>query len=579
MAEPRRALECWDLPMAVAEPGVTLRGSDACRPGVRSLRCSILQQHWRRLAHFGWSLALGLLCLCSLSAPCLLGRPAGPPGRLAGTALGGPCAAAACADGALGRLRRPSWVGVLDGGRWTLSARRAPVNDDGAGASTGSPGRGARLGRRGSGRDSRWEQFTAADLKVAMNHAGLQGHASFSRSELIALCLSFGVTPIEIRSLLSKGAKGSQGRASKWVENAHGSDWDDPYWDEKRPGGGTKRKNPDLEKKAQREGREAEAANRAGGGGGGAAGGGQKRTQEAPDSLKKMAIGDLKQVFASIGLGGAVEEWTKDQLVKSLKDMGMNVQQARSMTGKTPNQPQQAQKNQQQKSQPQGAPPSNGQQKKGKQKKTKRWGEGNEDYRYETLYGGDPDDDDYGWEEVYEMDDEFRFVDDEEGSVGWGDDWRSPNGKRNNKKKNRNNRRGNAWDGSMEDWLQQYSDAQQRAYQEYAQSQEFFNDDWGPPPPEPQRQPWPQQGGGSPYQAQMSPEVAMAKALRDGWQEGQLSRTQASQLLGTATYPTSDDVTRARKQLVLKYHPDRNPDDNNAATAFRLVMAASKVLG
>lgn len=81
-----------------------------------------------------------------------------------------------------------------------------------------------------------------------------------------------------------------------------------------------------------------------------------------------------------------------------------------------------------------------------------------------------------------------------------------------------------------------------------------------------------------PRQPSLRPEEAMAKAMRERWDEARLSRAQASLLLGTPTGATAEEVGRARKQLVLQYHPDRNPDNPNADLQLRLVMAAYKIM-
>lgn len=75
-----------------------------------------------------------------------------------------------------------------------------------------------------------------------------------------------------------------------------------------------------------------------------------------------------------------------------------------------------------------------------------------------------------------------------------------------------------------------------------------------------------------------NPEQAMARALRERWQGEKLSVSQAQQLLGVTNTRDASQVRTARKQLVLKWHPDRNPDNPDASKALALVMAACSKL-
>lgn len=71
------------------------------------------------------------------------------------------------------------------------------------------------------------------------------------------------------------------------------------------------------------------------------------------------------------------------------------------------------------------------------------------------------------------------------------------------------------------------------------------------------------------------PEMVMARAIREGWVAEDLSRSQAVGLLGTPQTPTSQEVRDARKRLVLRWHPDKNPADPVvAAKALQLALAA-----
>jgi len=73
----------------------------------------------------------------------------------------------------------------------------------------------------------------------------------------------------------------------------------------------------------------------------------------------------------------------------------------------------------------------------------------------------------------------------------------------------------------------------------------------------------------------VTPEEAMTKAIREGWKAEGLSRIQACMLLGLSGQPSAVEVSKVRRQMALRWHPDKNPDNANANTAFQLVMAAA----
>lgn len=92
---------------------------------------------------------------------------------------------------------------------------------------------------------------------------------------------------------------------------------------------------------------------------------------------------------------------------------------------------------------------------------------------------------------------------------------------------------------------------------------------------------WPACGArGGAADLSCSPEEAMALALREDWNSERLSREQACLVLGLPFWPapTEEAVRVARKALVLKWHPDRHPEEARALEALRLVVAASKVV-
>ncbi|MBM4263229.1 MAG: hypothetical protein FJ145_17585 [Deltaproteobacteria bacterium] len=49
-------------------------------------------------------------------------------------------------------------------------------------------------------------------------------------------------------------------------------------------------------------------------------------------------------------------------------------------------------------------------------------------------------------------------------------------------------------------------------------------------------------------------------------------------LLGVKRRASADDIKRAYRKLVFQYHPDRNPDDDDAAEKLKQIMEAYDVL-
>jgi len=49
-------------------------------------------------------------------------------------------------------------------------------------------------------------------------------------------------------------------------------------------------------------------------------------------------------------------------------------------------------------------------------------------------------------------------------------------------------------------------------------------------------------------------------------------------VLGVDKGAENNDIKRAYRKLAMKYHPDRNPDDEKAAESFREVTEAYEVL-
>ncbi|MDQ6988819.1 MAG: molecular chaperone DnaJ [Mariprofundaceae bacterium] len=57
-----------------------------------------------------------------------------------------------------------------------------------------------------------------------------------------------------------------------------------------------------------------------------------------------------------------------------------------------------------------------------------------------------------------------------------------------------------------------------------------------------------------------------------------MSQRDYYEVLGVAKGADNNDIKRAYRKLAMKYHPDRNPDDESAAESFREVTAAYEVL-
>ncbi|CAE7316045.1 DNAJB8 [Symbiodinium sp. KB8] len=81
-----------------------------------------------------------------------------------------------------------------------------------------------------------------------------------------------------------------------------------------------------------------------------------------------------------------------------------------------------------------------------------------------------------------------------------------------------------------------------------------------------------------PKSPKVTPEEAMSRALREGWKAEGMSRTQACMLLGLSGQPMPTEVQKVRRQMALRWHPDKNPDNAEAHMAFQLVMAAAEKL-
>ncbi|CAK0896978.1 unnamed protein product, partial [Prorocentrum cordatum] len=74
------------------------------------------------------------------------------------------------------------------------------------------------------------------------------------------------------------------------------------------------------------------------------------------------------------------------------------------------------------------------------------------------------------------------------------------------------------------------------------------------------------------------PERVMEQALAEGWAPGALTRPQACLLLGLLPWSSPEDVSAAKRRIVAKVHPDRNPGKPGAEQALRLALAAADLL-
>lgn len=79
-----------------------------------------------------------------------------------------------------------------------------------------------------------------------------------------------------------------------------------------------------------------------------------------------------------------------------------------------------------------------------------------------------------------------------------------------------------------------------------------------------------------PKQPKLTPEETMNQALKEGWKSDSLSHMQALLLLGLSGRPSRQEVSKVRRQMALRWHPDKNPENANANVAFQLVMAADR---
>lgn len=98
---------------------------------------------------------------------------------------------------------------------------------------------------------------------------------------------------------------------------------------------------------------------------------------------------------------------------------------------------------------------------------------------------------------------------------------------------------------------------------------------WQAPPPQrpPQRPP-----AQRPPPKPVDPANAMAQAVRERWSPQHLSRVQAAMLLGIPQHASAQELRRAKRTSILRWHPDCNPKDPNSEAALRLVVAAADLL-
>lgn len=275
-------------------------------------------------------------------------------------------------------------------------------------------------------------------------------------------------------------------------------------------------------------------------------GGSARKQSKSPKfkdgGLNKFSEAQLRTVLNVCGVQ-STSTWTKDELVKKMRGMGLVQQDVDGVLSEVA---------------PQSRPPRSGRSSRKKQRPRSR--AEREFFADEREYVREFLREEYDdWDDTFEsVDDYFEFTMDDE-------PWESI-----------------PWD--FDDYLEDSDETQYRSSRRSGgPTQGYYYYEAGQDPwtrasyATPEEPPW--QASTWPKQPKMTPEDAMSQALREGWAVETLSHMQACLLLGLSGHPGREEISKARRQMALLWHPDKNPENANAAVAFQLVMAAAGRLG
>ncbi|CAL1128568.1 unnamed protein product [Cladocopium goreaui] len=271
----------------------------------------------------------------------------------------------------------------------------------------------------------------------------------------------------------------------------------------------------------------------------------KRQTKFKDAGLNKFSEAELRTVLNMCDVQGT-SMWPKEDLVQKLRSMGLRQRDVQDVLNEVA---------------PQSRPPRSGRSSSRNRKQRPRSRAEREFYGYAS-----PSDQDFvrefireeydDWDDRYDdVDDYFDFTMDDE-------PWESI-----------------PWD--FDDYLDDaHEETQYRSSRSQAgPTQDYYYYDPGQDPwtrtysAAPNEPPW--QASSWPKQPKLTPEETMNQALKEGWKSDSLSHMQALLLLGLSGRPSPQEVSKVRRQMALRWHPDKNPENANANAAFQLVMAAA----
>lgn len=272
-----------------------------------------------------------------------------------------------------------------------------------------------------------------------------------------------------------------------------------------------------------------------------------RQTKFKDAGLNKFSEAELRTVLNICDVQGT-SQWPKEDLVQKLRSMGLRQRDVQDVLNEVA---------------PQSRPPRSGRSSSRNRKQRPRSRAEREFYGYAS-----PSDQDFvrefireeydDWDDRYDdVDDYFDFTMDDE-------PWESI-----------------PWD--FDDYLDDaHEETQYRSSRrtQAGPTQDYYYYDTGQDPwtrgaysAAPDEPPW--QASTWPKQPKLTPEETMNQALKEGWKSDSLSHMQALLLLGLSGRPSRQEVSKVRRQMALRWHPDKNPENANANVAFQLVMAAA----